>query len=76
MFKLKLFLAKSTFLPLNTVEIGYLVILTDTCQVPHLHPDGAPRHAGHHQRPRPPQVSQVVQVHNSFTENLAMDDYC
>ena len=45
-------------------------------QVPHLHQDGAPGHAGDHQCPGSPQVSQVVQVHNSGTENRAVDDNC
>ena len=50
------------------------LILRIPVQVPHLHQDGAAGHAGDHQCPGSPQVSQVVQVHNSGTENRAVDD--
>ena len=43
-------------------------------QVPHLHQDGAPGHTGDHQRAGPPQVPQVVQVHNSSPEDRTVDD--
>ena len=44
-------------------------------QVPHLHADGAARHAGHHQRARPAQVPQVVQVHHRVPEERAVENH-
>ena len=49
--------------------------LASCLQIPHLYSDGAPGHPGDHQRARPPQVPQVVQVHHRGPENGPVDHH-